>query len=306
MTTRAVLSVLVATAIVLWLAASALAAFPGRNGLIAFDRSKGGVSDIWVLDPKSGKETDVTRTPRIFEREAAFSPDGRTIAFAWQDYVDNRYGIGVIGSDGRGMRHLVSGDWFIDEPAWTADGGTVVFSARSDEEIGQSIWAVAASGGPARRLTFGGDDGSDRFPLGSPDGRHIAYLHDDFLDPPAELIAEPSGQDPMLAAGQAASDWSPDGGRFVYESRHAIYASAIDGSGELKLADLPTVDEDPAFSPDGKWVVWTNEGTHDLWLVPAAGGRPRNLTRQVGFEHDPSWGRAVTVKQRKPRRHHRS
>jgi Tol biopolymer transport system component len=87
----------------------------------------------------------------------------------------------------------------------------------------------------------------------------------------------------------------------VYESNHGIYTSAIDGSSEVKLADLPTVDEEPSYSPDGRWVVWTNENTHDLWLVAAGGGRPKNLTHQAGFEHGSTWGRPVKKKRKQPR-----
>ena len=44
---------------------------------------------------------------------------------------------------------------------------------------------------------------------------------------------------------------------------------------------------DPAISPDGKWITYTvatpmleaNRTSHDIWIVSAAGGEPRPLTR---------------------------
>ena len=301
MTTRKLLALTTALAALLVVAPTALASFPGKNGLIAFEKSKGAIPDIWVLDPKTGKQTDLTRTPQVYEHGAAFSPDGRTIAFAWEDFRSNTNGIGVIRSDGKGMKHVTTGneDHFMFQPSFTADGKTILYTKRFDPNSGYSIFGVSSKGGPERQITFGGnpEGEADLFPLGGPDGR-IAFLHDSLSAPAVERIASIGGA--VIPAGQhAASDWSPDGKRFVYETNHGISSSAIDGTGELKLADLPTKDMEPSYSPDGKWVVWTNESSHDLWIVPAGGGTPKNLTHQAGFEHGPSWGRAV----KKPKRH---
>jgi len=53
----------------------------------------------------------------------------------------------------------------------------------------------------------------------------------------------------------------------------------------------------PAVSPDGRWIAYgvsrwdrakkSREG--DLWLVPFAGGEPRQLTASPGVEGDPAW-----------------
>ena len=301
MTTRKLLALSSAFAALLVFAPAALAAFPGKNGLIAFEKSKGAVPDIWVLDPKTGRQTDLTRTPQVYEKEAAFSPDGKTIAFSWQDYRSNTNGIGVIRSDGKGMKHVTTGDedHFMYQPSFTADGKTILFTKRFDPNSGYSIFGVSPSGGAQRQITFGGnpEGEEDLFPVGSPDGR-FAFLHASLGAPAVEQIAGLRGGGTAPAGEHAISDWSPDGRRFVYESSHGIFSSAIDGSGEVKLADLPTKDMEPAYSPDGKWVVWTNENSHDLWIVPASGGTPKNLTHQAGFEHGPSWGRAVKKSKR--------
>jgi Tol biopolymer transport system component len=295
------LTLATALAATLALAPAALAAFPGKNGLIAFDKSKGAVPDIWVLDPKTGKQKDLTRTPQVYETQAAFSPDGRTIAFAWVDYRRKTNGVGVIGSDGKGMRHVTSGDEdsFMYQPSFTSDGRTILFTKRSDPNSGYSIFGVSPKGGAQRQITFGGspEGEADLFPVGSPDGR-FAFLHDSLAAPPFNQVAPLGGGAAVPAGSHPVSDWSPDAKRFVYETNHGISSSATDGSGEVQLADLAKKDLDPSYSPDGKWVVWTNEASHDLWIVPAAGGSPRNLTHQAGYEHGPSWGRAVKKRRR--------
>ena len=53
---------------------------------------------------------------------------------------------------------------------------------------------------------------------------------------------------------------------------------------------------EPQISPDGKWIAYsvstpdleTNHAIHDIWLVPAAGGDARKLTRS-GSDTRPRW-----------------
>jgi dipeptidyl aminopeptidase/acylaminoacyl peptidase len=93
---------------------------------------------------------------------------------------------------------------------------------------------------------------------------------------------------------------SPDGKRVVYAVRQALLD---DGKSEyashLWVADAPggggggkgggggsdggkqlTDGDDPHWSPDGKWIAFgsTRAGKRNLWLVPASGGEPVQLT----------------------------
>src|SRR5215470_12235698 len=158
MTTRP-LALAMALAATLALAPAALAAFPGKNGLIAFDKSKGAVPDIWVLDPKTGKEKDLTKTPQVYETQAAFSPDGKTIAFWWQDFRAKTNGIGVIGTDGKHLKHVTSGgeEHIMYQPSFTSDGRTILFTKSFDPNSGYSIFGVSPKGGAQRQITFGGN-----------------------------------------------------------------------------------------------------------------------------------------------------
>jgi dipeptidyl aminopeptidase/acylaminoacyl peptidase len=54
---------------------------------------------------------------------------------------------------------------------------------------------------------------------------------------------------------------------------------------------------DLALSPDGKWLAFSqtcydmekNSGNSDLWLLPAGGGTPRQLTSSAKFDGAPAW-----------------
>ena len=60
----------------------ALAAFPGQNGLIAFESDRhGGDSDIWTMSPNGRNLTNLTRSSAAFDADAKWSADGRRIVF---------------------------------------------------------------------------------------------------------------------------------------------------------------------------------------------------------------------------------
>jgi dipeptidyl aminopeptidase/acylaminoacyl peptidase len=67
----------------------------------------------------------------------------------------------------------------------------------------------------------------------------------------------------------------------------------------LSFDDLMKIQRvaDPQTSPDGKWIAYTvtavdkdkNTRNSDIWLAPAAGGEPRQITRSPGSDERPRW-----------------
>jgi Tol biopolymer transport system component len=101
---------------------------------------------------------------------AAFSPDGRTLAFA-----SERSGSGEIwlaDADGTRLRPLTSlgaDDIWNSKPRWSPDGEWIAFDA--DVEGNRDVYVVPAEGGGVRRLT---SDPTEDWALGwSPDGRWV-------------------------------------------------------------------------------------------------------------------------------------
>jgi Tol biopolymer transport system component/DNA-binding winged helix-turn-helix (wHTH) protein len=87
------------------------------------------------------------------------------------------------------------------------------------------------------------------------------------------------------------ASFSPDGNSFVYCSnrsgRFEIYRRAVaSGAGEIQVTHDGKQNVDPAWSPDGKWIAYHSVAQHGIWLIPAAGGAPRRLTK---FGSEPAW-----------------
>ena len=82
----------------------------------------------------------------------ALSPDGREIAFLWNDRARKRYDVYVqlIGSD-TPLQLTYSKGGLPGPPAWSPDGREVVFSRCDGKNDG--VFVVPALGGPERQLT---------------------------------------------------------------------------------------------------------------------------------------------------------
>jgi TolB protein len=284
----------------LLLAPSAMATFPGKNGHIVFQKTKGGLmKDLFVMNANGSHQRDITNTPKINETHPWFAPDGRRIVFLWDDY--KRAGLGVINADGTGMRRIVSGsyDEGFQSPSWTADGKSIVYTRYQGTDPPTHVYIVSANGGTQRQLTSG--DVQDFNPIVSPVTGKIAF----FSYPPGnegdEMLMNTDGSGATPLHHFYADDFSPDGSRFIFERDHDIYASALDGSGFVKLAGLPKRDTSPVWSPDGKKFIFTNEAAHDIFIANADGSGVKNLTRAPGFEHQASWGKAAKLPKKKGR-----
>ena len=85
--------------------------------------------------------------------------------------------------------------------------------------------------------------------------------------------------------------FSPDGKSLAYASDRTgsfeIYVRPLTtGEREIQLTSDPEQNLQPAWSPDGTRIAYHSKGRGGIWLVPAAGGAARQLTR---FGSDPAW-----------------
>ncbi len=99
---------------------------------------------------------------------------------------------------------------------------------------------------------------------------------------------------PALAAGQST--------RLLHQpdvsDRHVAFAYAGDiwiapraGGDARRVTSSPTVESDPHFSPDGKWLAFTGQygGNPDVYVEPVDGGEPRRLTWHPGPDAVRGW-----------------
>lgn len=217
---------------------------------LLFYSNKTGREEVWLLDLKSGEQTRVSRdggsqsawapdgrtiaysTPRglylvsiaggelrrigkdLPVSYPAFSPDGRSVAFAAQTDRGSR----LLRADVRTGEVVVipTAEGELGNPAWTPDARTIYYQL---DQLGlRNIWATDLATGRVRQVTSG--DADDAHPDVSNDGRTLLFLRGhrqlmvlpleggnprlllDLRDPPNPLVEFPA--------------WTPDGSGVVF------------------------------------------------------------------------------------------
>jgi TolB protein len=153
-----------------------------------------------------------------------------------------------------------------------------------------------------------------RSPAWSPDGERIAYSRATFagetLDLKLHVMRSDGSGDVEVADGATQPAWSPDGKRIAFVSiadRHGetcfheceasgeIYVADADGGHAKRLTESEANDITPAWSPDGKQIVFSSDRSNprdhevELYVMPASGGVPKRLTRNEVWDGDPDW-----------------
>jgi dipeptidyl aminopeptidase/acylaminoacyl peptidase len=248
------------------------------GGRVAWlERSPGDerLSSVWVADvaaPRPRRVTAARDGQEHRERGAAFSPDGKSLAFLSDAGQPGQLQIWIASASGSTPRPLTRVSGQLDHPRWSPDSRSIafLFVEGSPQEPGALVAYKPDSGLVAEKLEEQriavADVGTGRVRNVSPAN---LYVYD--------------------------YDWSPDGKRFV--------AEAAEGSGTNNywVAELYLIDRDsgkarsvwkpplqiasPRFSADGRTIalihgIMSDEGSNggDIWAVPADGGDPKNLT----------------------------
>src|SRR3954454_10215879 len=287
-------------------AAPAAAAFPGDDGRIVFTT---GGHDLRTVMPGGGAWAAVPLPSNLRAGQAAWSPDGRRIAFRGGPDGDSE--IWVVRPDGGKLTKLtdtpnVPGDnRFSSQPAWSPDGTRIVF--RSDREDGDpDVWEMNADGSSPHRLVDA--PGDQRYPSLSPDGRRLVYRSD--ADGDADIWvadADGTGRMPLTVntTFDSAPAWSPDGTRIAFEAgpdftaaeggaHHAemeISTMAADGTDMRRLTTNSAHDEGPAWAPAGDGIAFTSErdGNSEIYVMNVDGSAQPRLTDASTLEESPDW-----------------
>jgi Tol biopolymer transport system component len=105
------------------------------------------------------------------ENDAAWSPDGRRLAFARE--VSGNWDIYVMNGDGSGVMRLTSHAADDRYPAWSPDGARLAF--QSDRDGNEEVYILTVAGPAGNEVNWTRHPDDQREPTWSPDGTQIAY-----------------------------------------------------------------------------------------------------------------------------------
>jgi dipeptidyl aminopeptidase/acylaminoacyl peptidase len=186
---------------------------------------------------------DLFRFQRISDPQ--ISPDGRTVAYVVGvvDLAANSSSstIWLAPSDGGAPRQLTNATKRDRHPRFSPDGGRILFESNRSGET--QLWVIDIGGGEARQLTtIASEAGSG---IWSPDGKQIAFVSAVYPEFSAKPYAESN------AANKARADEA------------------------LKNPVKARVFTKLFFR---HWDSWVEDKRQHVFVMPAAGGEPRDIT----------------------------
>jgi Tol biopolymer transport system component/DNA-binding winged helix-turn-helix (wHTH) protein len=224
-------------------------------------------ASIWWLRPRPQSNAPAPvpvplTAARGWEMQPSFSPDGNQIAYAWDETGTGNSSHVFVKLIGSGSAvEVTSGAKADSYPAWSPDGRTLAFIRSMDH--GNALYTIPPLGGTERKIAEG-------------------Y----FVD---------------------GSSWSPDGKFLAVADRESsnnlpsLYLVSVESGERLRLTTPPNIkteDRDPAFSPDGRKLLFTR--CHEtyacgLYLLDLSPGyRPTGRPRPLREERDKIYGAAWT------------
>ena len=181
---------------------------------------------------------------------------------------------------------------------YTRDGTGIVTSLSDGRD--SDIVNMTLDGVIGKRLTRS-DGAIDVSPVLSPDGSQIAFCSDR-AGGPQIYIMNSDGSAPrrisFVSSNYCTSPaWAPKGGKLAFvcraDSGFQLFTAGIDGSNPLQLTSAGS-NEDPDWSPDGRYVVFATtfwrRGIPSIALIRSDGSGLHQLTNSRGGDFDPAWG----------------
>ena len=208
----------------------------------------GGVPKVYLLNIENGQREVVGNFPGM-TFAPRFSPDGQRIVLSLSS--GSTTNLFAMDLRSRATTRLTDSTGIDTSPSYSPDGSQIVFE--SDRGGSQQLYIMGASGGGARRISFG-QGGRYSTPVWSPKGDFIAFTRQ-------------------------------RGGQF------AIGVMKPDGSGERVIAD-GYHNEGPTWSPNGLYVMFFRDqgggGGPKLFMANIS-GRGEFVTPTPSFGSDPAW-----------------
>ncbi len=250
--------------------------------------------------------------PLPYGELGSFSPDGTRMAFqflnrqfrTWKRYRGGMAGDIWLYDFSKNISEKITDFEGTDAvPMW--HGETIYFISDRDENQKLNIWAYDLKSKKARQVTrFTEYDvkwpslGPDAIVFENGGKLYLLDLQDEKTRPlsiqvPADL-PDVRPQLKNLSKNITSGGISPTGKRAVFEARGEICTVPAEHGSVRNLTNTSGVAERfPAWSPDGKWIVYFSDATgeYELCLRRSDGkGKPRMLkTPSPSFYYSPAW-----------------
>lgn len=274
---------------------------PSGSALLISDRADpSSPLSIFIVELADGRRRQVTAPPAGSPGDSVprASPDGREVAFvrAKESAVHDVWIAPVTGGPPRQLTHVKGR---VEGLVWHPREQSILASLQPAGEL-RSVWRVPLNGSAASRVAEAGV-GPIQIAI-SPKGDRLAWA-DRFADTNVWSAPLPfrEGSARAITSGltlDTGPQVSPSGTKIAWRSsrtgRDEVWISDAHGNNSRRVTYMngPTTGS-AHWSPDGSTLVFDSRpnGNGDLFLIPVAGGTPKQLTRESSNEVLPSYSR---------------
>jgi sugar lactone lactonase YvrE len=261
---------------------------------IVFQREQDGDADLVVLELATGEERALVAGPGD-ARYPCWSPDGKTVVYSFghitttaHQGIPNGYNLFSVPADGGEPRRLTEGQVRDYTPCFSPDGKSTFFATTRDLDQNNAALAAMDVGTSEIRplLRFAATNMGAVSPTISPDGRFFACAVEMGLranwrlavarcDEPAKRALVTPPESVMYAPR-----WSPDGtmlactGYRLGDPGWGICILRLSDGAMARLDTGPGNARSPSWSPDGRSLVFENNGTGNYRLYRMEVGEP--------------------------------
>lgn len=207
---------------------------------IAFTSYRGGTAGLYLRNIYEGTETLVSSKGTNYA--AAFSPDGRRLAFCSTMTEDGNAEIYVLDLNTMRTRRVTYNSATDTAPAWSSTGREIAFTTDRLGVGSPQIYVMDAEGSNVRKVSFGGNYHDS--PAWAPTGDRIAYVSRVANVFDLYILNLRTNQITKLTESNAFNEspsWSPDGRHIVFSSNISgslqIYSIDYDGANLRRLTD---------------------------------------------------------------------
>jgi TolB protein len=223
----------------------------------------------------------------------SFAPKRRSVVFTSYRYDNpDLFEIGVGGGE---MKRLSARPGLNTGAVVSPDGARIALTLSKDGN--SEIYVLDRSGKKATRLT--NSWGIDTSPSWSPDGKQIAFVSSRSGNPHIYVMnSDGSAQRRLTFQGtyNQTPRWSPRGTHIAFTARDEynrfdIFLLEVKTGTISRLTQDRGNNEDPAFAPNGRLIVFTSNRTksRQLFIMNLDGSHQRQITAG-GAHWTPAWG----------------
>ncbi|NQU52916.1 MAG: PD40 domain-containing protein [Bacteroidetes bacterium] len=265
------------------------------NGLITYYSNQKGNSNIFVMKPDGTRQCELTnyKSKNIC---GVWSPDGNKMIFSSER--DGNSEIYIMDAYGNNQKRLTNNNTPDYHQRWSPNGKQIVYV--SNEDGNQEIYIMNADGSNKTNLT--NSEINEMFPCWSPDGETILYCSEENEGWKIYRM-NVNGENRVKVTDYSGSNWelypqfSPNGKKIAYFTHEPInkisniFVMNKNGKHSIQLTNSDFVDEDPSWSPDGKFIVFQSNrtGNYQIFTMKTDGTEQTCLSNNKNNEYWPSW-----------------